>query len=149
MKEALKIWRVIDILKATEKHFSEKKIDSPRLNAELLLSDTLKTTRMKLYLDFEKPLNENELSDFREKVKRRAAREPLQYILGKCDFYGLTFKVTPAVLIPRPETELIVDKALELVNQTGETRKSAELGRVPAHFNHHFKNYSPRSQAIG
>src|SRR4030095_3072145 len=115
MKEAIQIRRIIDILKAAEEHFRGKKIDSPRLNAELLLCDTLKTTRMKLYLDFDKPLSENELSDFRVRVKRRAAGEPLQYILGNSEFYGLTFKVDPSVLIPRPEIELLVDKALELI----------------------------------
>lgn len=129
MKEAVKIWRIIDILKVTENLFGEKNIDSPRLNAELLLSDTLKTTRMRLYLDFEKPLSELELSDFREKVKRRASREPLQYILGKSEFYGLTFKVNPSVLIPRPETEILVDKTLDVIKMHRlENPKILEIG---------------------
>src|SRR4030095_2477024 len=84
---------------------------------------------MKLSLDFEKPLSENELSDFREKVKRRAAGEPLQYILGSAEFYGLTFKVNQSVLIPRPETELLVDKTLEISTSNRlENPKILEIG---------------------
>lgn len=112
MAEVTKIWRIIDLLKTAENVLEEKGISSPRLNAELLLSDTLNTGRMELYLNFEKPLNENELTEFRAKIKRRLMREPLQYITGSSGFYGLNFKVNSSVLIPRPETETLVDAAL-------------------------------------
>lgn len=115
MSEAVKTWRVLDILKVTEAAFSEKGIKNPRLNAELLLADTTGDSRFNLYLNFEKPLTQMEVSDYREKVKRRLKHEPLQYILGKAGFYGLEFKVTPNVLIPRQETEILVEKVLEYI----------------------------------
>jgi release factor glutamine methyltransferase len=68
---------------------------------------------MDLYLNFEKPLQESELTEFRAKIKRRLSREPLQYVTGKCGFYGMDFKVDPSVLIPRPETETLIDVSLE------------------------------------
>ncbi len=116
MSESVKTWRIIDLLKVTEEHFKKNNIENPRLNAELLLCNTLGTKRINLYLDFEKPLNEVEITSFREKVKRRLTGEPLQYILGEAEFYGLKFNVNPSVLIPRPETELLVDKALEVIH---------------------------------
>ena len=99
--------------------FEGKDVNNPRLSAELLLADTLNIPRINLYLDFEKPLNENELNSFREKVKRRLNHEPIQYILGYTEFYGLKFKVDPRVLIPRPETELLVEKTIEMLYSSG------------------------------
>ncbi|MCI0448919.1 MAG: peptide chain release factor N(5)-glutamine methyltransferase [Chlorobi bacterium] len=129
MKEEIKAWKILELLKVTEGLFREKKIDNPRLNAELILSSILKSKRIDLYLDFEKPLSEAELSQFREKVKRRLNREPLQYIIGETEFYGLKFKVNPSVLIPRTETELLVDKALEiLIHNRLENPKILEIG---------------------
>jgi len=116
METDVKIWNILDILKASEKILKEKNIENPRLNAELLLCDTLKTERIRLYLDFDKPLDEKEISQFREKIKRRLRNEPLQYITSKTEFYGLTFNVNPSVLIPRQETELLVDKALDVIH---------------------------------
>jgi release factor glutamine methyltransferase len=109
--------------------FEGKDINNPRLSAELLLADTLSIPRINLYLDFEKPLNEKELNSFREKVRRRLNHEPIQYILGYTEFYGLKFKVDQHVLIPRPETELLVDKVIELVTSSGITNpKLLEIG---------------------
>jgi release factor glutamine methyltransferase len=116
MEQAQKTWRVLDLLKVSENLLKEKNIDNPRLNAELLLCDVLKEKRINLYLNFEKPLSESEISEFRAKLRRRLNREPLQYILGYADFYGLRFKVTPDVLIPRPETEILVEKAIEIIS---------------------------------
>src|SRR6187399_986204 len=116
MNETLrKTWSVLEILKVTEAAFTEKGITNSRLNAELLLSDVTGHSRFDLYLNFEKPLTENEVSAYREKVKRRLKFEPLQYILGKTEFYSLNFKVTPDVLIPRQETEILVEKVLEYI----------------------------------
>jgi release factor glutamine methyltransferase len=129
MNEAVKTWIILDLLKVTEGHFRKNNISSPRLNAELLLCNTLNSKRINLYLDFEKPLNEDELTRFRKKVKRRLTGEPLQYILGETEFYGLKFKVNPDVLIPRPETELLVDKTLEVIhNNKLENPKILEIG---------------------
>lgn len=129
MKEAVKTWKILELLRVTENLFSEKGIDNPRLNAELILCRTLNTKRIDLYLDFEKPISEAELSDYREKVKRRINREPLQYIIGETEFYGLKFKVDPSVLIPRQETELLVEKAMEIaISQKLENPKILEVG---------------------
>ena len=94
--------------------FLEKKgIESSRLNAELLLSEILKCKRLDLYLKFDQPLKENEVDTYREWIARRGKFEPLQYITGNVEFYGLAFKVTPDVLIPRPETEILVEEVIK------------------------------------
>ncbi len=116
MEQSQKTWQVLELLKVTENLLKEKNIENPRLNAELLLCDVLKEPRIKLYIDFEKPVSEDEISKYRAKIKRRLNREPLQYILGYTEFYGLRFNLTPDVLIPRPETEILVEKAVELIS---------------------------------
>lgn len=93
-------------------YFRQKRIDSPRLTIELMLTHVLGLKRFDLYMQFDRPLVETELEKLRGMVKRRAAYEPLQYILEEAEFHGRTFKVRPGVLIPRPETELLVDEAL-------------------------------------
>ncbi|HEY3251210.1 MAG TPA: peptide chain release factor N(5)-glutamine methyltransferase [Ignavibacteria bacterium] len=113
MEAVQKPWKILELLKTTEELFKKYSIENPRLNAELLLAGTLNTERIKLYLDFEKPLTDNELAEFRNKVKRRLNYEPVQYILGEAYFFGRKFKVNPSVLIPRPETELLVEKTIE------------------------------------
>jgi release factor glutamine methyltransferase len=100
---------VLEILKKTEEFFKAKGLDSPRLNAELLLSHLLKCKRIELYVNFDKPLHEEEVNKFREYIKRRAAREPLQYITGDGPFHSFSVHVGPGVLIPRPETETLVE----------------------------------------
>lgn len=107
---------VLELLEKTDKYFAGKGIESPRLNAELLLADVLSCKRLNLYLQFDRPLTTSEVDRYREMVRRRAGREPLQYIIGKVEFYGLDFKVSNAVLIPRPETELLVEEALKAIN---------------------------------
>jgi release factor glutamine methyltransferase len=96
------------IQKSTE-FLAKKDVDSPRLQAELLLAHILKLPRMKLYLNFERALSESETNTFRELVKRRAQREPLQHITGSTSFCGLEIAVNRHVLVPRPETELLAD----------------------------------------
>ncbi|MCM2265610.1 MAG: peptide chain release factor N(5)-glutamine methyltransferase [Desulfuromonadales bacterium] len=105
-------WTVLKLLRWTADYFAGRDLDSPRLDAELLLADTLGLDRVGLYLNFERPLQADELAVYREKVRRRASREPLAYILGRTEFWSLPFMVTPAVLIPRPDTELLVEEAL-------------------------------------
>jgi release factor glutamine methyltransferase len=105
-------WTVLKILQWTADYFSGKQISAARLEAELLLAATLDLDRVGLYVNFERPLDAAELSAFREKVRRRAQREPVQYILGEAEFWSLTFKVGPAVLVPRADTEVLVEEAL-------------------------------------
>lgn len=129
MVNAEKIWKIIDIIKVSENALKEKNISNARLNAELILANTLNIKRIDLYLNFDKPLSESELKLFKEKLKRRMHYEPLQYILGFAEFYGLKFKVTPDVLIPRPETELLVDKSLDIIVLSGkEITNILEIG---------------------
>jgi len=105
-------WTVLKLLRWTADYFAGRGVDAPRLDAELLLAETLGLDRVGLYVNFERPLQADELAAFRERVRRRAVREPLAYILGRAEFWSLSLLVTPAVLIPRPETELLVEQAL-------------------------------------
>jgi release factor glutamine methyltransferase len=100
---------VLEIIKRTTDFLAGKQIESPRLNAELLIGHALGLKRMQLYLQFERPLAEAELEKIRPLVRRRAQREPLQYIVGETEFSGLKLKVDRRALIPRPETELLVE----------------------------------------
>ena len=107
------IWRIIDLLNWAESYFKEKGFENPRTEIEWLLRAVLKCSRMDVYLRFEEPLSKTQLATLRAWVKRRLKREPLQYITGSCDFYGREFSVDKHVLIPRPETERLIDIALE------------------------------------
>lgn len=95
---------------------------SPRLDAELLVAHTLRCDRVKLYLDLDRPWLDPELSSVRELLKRRRAFEPIAYIRGEREFYGRAFKVDRRVLIPRPDTETLVERALSLLPQDREVR---------------------------
>ncbi len=108
-----KVWTVLELLKWTTEHFASKGIDTARLDAELLLAHALETDRLKLYVEFEKPVLEDERARFRDLVKRRATdRVPVSQLLGEREFWSLLFKVTSDVLTPRPETETLVEAAL-------------------------------------
>ncbi len=100
---------VLEVVKRTTEFFEQRGIEGARLNAELLIGHALGLKRMQVYLQFERPLSEPELTRLRPLVKRRGEREPLQYILGEAEFHGLKLKVDRCALIPRPETELLVD----------------------------------------
>ena len=106
-------WNVLSLIEETARYFDGKQIENPRLQAELLLADVLKVRRLDLYLQFERELQQAELEGFREHVRRRAKRVPVQYITGESGFRNLNLSVSNAVLIPRPETEVLVETALE------------------------------------
>ncbi|MEO7413031.1 MAG: peptide chain release factor N(5)-glutamine methyltransferase [Opitutaceae bacterium] len=101
---------VLEIIKKTTEFFVARGVESARLNAELLVGHALGLKRMELYLQFERVLGEGDLGKIRPLVKRRGQREPLQYILGETEFSGLRLKTDRRALIPRPETELLVEK---------------------------------------
>lgn len=123
-----RVWTVLDLVKWGSEFFERKEVDSPRLTIELMLCEVLKVRRLQLYTDHERPLTKEELSLLRSFVSRRAEREPLQYILGKADFYGLSFAVNPAVLIPRPETEILVDRAIRFLKELGGSSRCLDIG---------------------
>lgn len=101
---------LLEVLKLATAHLQQKGIQNPRRQAEDLISDALDVSRIILYLEFERPLTDPELSRLRERLARRAKGEPLQYINGKLNFFDCDIHVTPDVLIPRQETEILVDK---------------------------------------
>jgi release factor glutamine methyltransferase len=106
------ILSVLEVLKKTSEFFASKGIESARLNAELLISHVLAMGRMELYLRFDRPVSDDELAALRELVRRRGKREPLQYVLGFAEFHGLRLKADRRALIPRPETEYLVETVL-------------------------------------
>lgn len=106
-------WDVLKILNWTKGYLADKGVENPRLEAEWMLCEALSLDRVGLYLNFDKPLAEAELAAYRGMVARRGRREPLQYILGSQEFMGLDFQVTPAVLIPRHDTEVLVAEGVE------------------------------------
>lgn len=120
---------VLDVIKSSTELLAKKNIANPRLNVELMLCEVLDCDRVKLYLDFEKPLTKNELELYREWFKRRLNHEPLQYITGHAYFYGYRFKVNEHVLIPRQETEILVENVLEdLKSNPSESLNILEIG---------------------
>jgi release factor glutamine methyltransferase len=100
---------VLDAIRWATQQLQTSRIDHPRLNAELLLGQTINLSRLELYLKFDRPLDQAEIDAFSRLVERRSSGEPGQYILGCVEFYGLSFSVNPSVLIPRPETERLID----------------------------------------
>ncbi len=106
-------WTIEAVLRWATDDFRARGIESPRLDAELLLTRALSLTRIQLIVDGKRPLDVAELTRVRELVKRRRAREPIAYILGEREFYGRAFRVDARVLVPRPDTEALVDVALE------------------------------------
>lgn len=108
-----KIWTIGRILKWTEQYFKDKGIESPRLDAEVLLAHVLEKQRIYLYVHFDEPLQPAELAAYREMIKQRVLRVPVAQILGEKEFMGLTFKVTADTLVPRPDTEILVQAAVE------------------------------------
>ena len=107
-------WIIKDLLDITSDYLKSKDITSPRLNAEILLAHQLNTDRIRLYLNYDQPLSENDIGSYRSLIKRLLKKEPVQYITGTQEFRSLDFIVDPNVLIPRPETEVLVEQALDL-----------------------------------
>jgi release factor glutamine methyltransferase len=130
MSTEIRTWTAKEILNTTAEFFSSREIENPRLDAEVLLCDILKTKRILLYTNLEKELSEEEVSRYRESVRRRGNLEPVAYILGEKEFYSLNFKVNSAVLVPRPETEILVERAVKEAEKILKTKKEGELLKV-------------------
>lgn len=111
-------WTIKDVLEWTTRYFADKGIQEPRLEAEILLASVLEEDRVYLYAHYDIPLNQEERDGYKKLIARRINREPVAYITGSREFMSLNFKVSRDVLIPRPETELLVETALELAAHT-------------------------------
>ena len=110
------------LVQLTKQYFQERGIENPRLDAEVLLCHVMNLERIDLYVRFDQPLEEQELSSYRDLVRRRSGGEPIAYLLGEKEFMGHTFKVSPAVLIPRPDTEILVEAAVNRLAEYPEPR---------------------------
>jgi release factor glutamine methyltransferase len=125
-------WHIGDLLKVTAAYLKKKGIASARLTAEVLLAHLLETDRVSLYLQFQKPLTDREVAGYRTLVSRRVRREPLQYITGVQEFWSMDFQVDPRVLVPRPETELLVEQGVGRAEESGSkecgARRLLDLG---------------------
>src|SRR5690606_15489007 len=110
-------WTIRRVLAWTAKDFEQRGIESARLDAELIVAHALGLSRVALYMDLDRPLTESERGAIRDLVKRRRQREPVAYIVGHKEFWGRRFEVSPAVLVPRPDTETLVERALAILPQ--------------------------------
>ena len=121
-------WTVGRVLQWTAGYFRRKGLPEPRLEAEILLAHVLGWERVSLYVNYDQPMNEEERARYRQIIKRRVQGEPVAYLVGYKEFFSLKFKVTPDVLIPRPDTEVLVEAAIERGrNQVG-LLKVADIG---------------------
>ena len=119
---------VLEVLKLAADHFQKHGSDSARLDAEVLLAHALGMRRLDLYLKFDRSLSEPELSKYRALTARRAKGEPVAYLVGHKGFMGLDFVVTPAVLVPNPDTEVLVQRAVELAREADRPLRVADVG---------------------
>jgi release factor glutamine methyltransferase len=110
-------WTILKLIRWATERFQQEGLETPRLDAEVLLGEALNADRVFLYTHFDQPLQPQELERFRSFLLRRLRREPVAYIIGEKDFWSRSFKVTPDVLIPRPETEILVAEALKIYEE--------------------------------
>lgn len=123
----MEVWTIQKLLNWITEYLTKKSVDSPRLQAELLLCHVLGLQRIELYTLFDKPVEPAKLEQLRSLVKRASEHEPIAYLIGRCEFYSLAFKVTPGCLIPRPETELLTEKAILLLRKRPEKQYVLDL----------------------
>lgn len=143
------VWTIGKILKWTEEYFQKAQLDSSRLDAEVLLAHVLnQPERIYLYVHFDQPLEQSELAAYKECIKRRVQHEPVAYITGHRDFMGLDFKVTRDTLIPRPDTEILVEAVLQRLPAAGENSTLADIGTGTGAICLSLLNYLPKLRAM-
>jgi len=123
-----KIWRVIDVFNWSRDFLRDKGVESPQVETEWILRDVLNCSRMDIYLRHEQPLDADELARIRAHLQQRGTGKPLQYVLGYTEFMGLLYQVSPAVLIPRIETEVVVEKLIPLLATLDEDSRILDVG---------------------
>ena len=119
---------MLEVLKLASEHLGKHGSESARLDAEVMLARSLGLRRLDLYLQFDRPLSESELSTYRAQVARRAHGEPVAYVVGHKEFMALDFEVTPAVLVPNPDTEVLVQVAVACAREAGRPLRVADVG---------------------
>ena len=127
VEQPVAAWTIESLLRWAMDDFRARGIESPRLDAEVLLARALGTTRIQLVIDSKRPLAPDELARMREMVRRRRGREPVAYILGEREFYGRMFRVDKRVLVPRPDTETLVDVALARTREVSLSMRALDL----------------------
>lgn len=142
-----KIWTIGALLQWTQQFFAGKGIDSPRLDAEILLAHVLHKERIYLYAHYDEPMNPQELAAYRELVKKRANRYSVAHILGTQPFMGLDFKVNEDVLIPRPETEMLVESVVAAAEGTAPS--IVDIGTGSGAIILSLLHYLPQAKGIG
>ena len=147
--ETKPVWTIMKILNWTKQYFTDKGVENPRLDAEVLLCAVLKCERITLYVDFERPLSDTELAQFKQYVVRRATHEPLAYILGEKAFMRNMFKVTPDTLVPRPETELLVESIVMAAEAVGGDVKILDIGTGSGAIIVSLLDYLPQAKGVG
>ncbi|HKW72960.1 MAG TPA: peptide chain release factor N(5)-glutamine methyltransferase [Candidatus Dormibacteraeota bacterium] len=119
---------IVEVLKLSADYLQKHGSDSSRLDAELLLAHALRLRRLDLYLKFDRPLSESDLATYRGLVARRARGEPVAYLVGHKEFMGLEFEVTREVLVPNPDTEVLVQRAVEIARGVNGAVRVADVG---------------------
>lgn len=143
------IWTIGKILKWTEQYFAKAELDSPRLDAEVLLAHVLKKERIFLYVHFDQPLDPAELAEYKACIKQRVQHVPVAHITGHKEFMGLDFKVTKDTLIPRPDTEILVEAVLQRLKAGPESNlRLADIGTGSGAICLSLLNYLPQLQAV-
>jgi len=144
-----KQWTVIEVINRGTEYLSNKNIESPRLNIELLLSDMMNISRLEIYTQFDKPLTEEEVDIINHRCQRRSKREPLQYIIGRHQFIDLNLKIDKRALIPRPETELLADLASKWLFDKKIDADVLDIGTGSGCIALYLAKKSPRSNIVG
>ena len=137
---------IVEVLKLSADYLARHGSDSGRLDAELLLAHVLHVRRLDLYLKFDRPLTETELTAYRSLIGKRGKGEPVAYLVGRKEFMGLDFEVTPDVLIPNPDTEVLVQRAVAIARGAGGSLRVADVGTGSGNIAIAIAHYAPNTE---